>query len=658
MRKEAYFARQADRRPKELWQWCGDYVKASWPEETKQRLRIAGEVCRQTFVFDLPWDMERTYEPVTYSGNIDWEKPPFFDPEFVYQLNRHRYFMCLGQAYQLTGDEAYAKAFVHLLKDWISTQKLCREREGTSWRTIEAGIRGETWTKAISYFEESPELTDEVVELFEESLRVHGEYLLGAYTPFKVSSNWGVLENCGLYLIGSALDEERFREAALARLKEEAHTQIMGDGVQWEQSPMYHNEVLHCFMEVMHRIQAEKREVPAFLEETVRKMALANLAWKKPNHCQFAMGDSDETDLRDQLTHSAFLLKDETLKFGAYPNLDYEGAWDFGREGAQAYEKLGVCKPEQTDWFLNESGNAYLRSDWGEEGDLLHFRAGSLGGGHGHFDKLHVDLVLDGEDVLVDGGRYQYVFHEKRKGLKSSRAHNTVLVDRKDYTECLDSWTVTGTMPEIRQNVCTAGDYCMVQAGHLGYLQRGTDVYCHRKVLRLAKGLYLLADLFHSGSRHRFSEQFHFSPEGRLEGSGNVWTFLGKNTKAEFHFLGKDAEITEEASICSRHYNEYVGNQAICMTGEGSGIYAAYTVIAKGTAKAKRIPVFSIQKGEELDADYGEGVQIQYQGREYTVVFRYRDLAEPSGLIGIDGKMGLGKTMVFRDQEESAVLEW
>lgn len=27
--------------------------------------------------------------------------------------------------------------------------------------------------------------------------------------------------------------------------------QIMPDGVHWEQSPMYHNEVLHCLLDVI-----------------------------------------------------------------------------------------------------------------------------------------------------------------------------------------------------------------------------------------------------------------------------------------------------------------------------------------------------------------------------------------------------------------------
>ena len=62
------------------------------------------------------------------------------------------------------------------------------------------------------------------------------------------------------------------------------------------------------------------------------------------------------------------------------------------------------------------------------------FKCGSLGGGHGHFDKLHVDLSIAGEDVLIDSGRYTYVDGSLRRQLKSSCAHNVPVVDWQEYT--------------------------------------------------------------------------------------------------------------------------------------------------------------------------------------------------------------------------------
>ena len=73
------------------------------------------------------------------------------------------------------------------------------------------------------------------------------------------------------------------------------------------------------------------------------------------------------------------------------------------------YEQMTKETPQNELVSLEASGQAVLRSGWDQKADYLHFMCGSLGGGHGHFDKLHMDLCVAGEDVLIDSGRYTYV---------------------------------------------------------------------------------------------------------------------------------------------------------------------------------------------------------------------------------------------------------
>ena len=75
---------------------CSEYAKRWWPKETSHRMRIADEVRNQIFLFDLPWDMEQTAEPVTFEGEIDWSYQPGPDPEFIFQMNRHQYWILSG----------------------------------------------------------------------------------------------------------------------------------------------------------------------------------------------------------------------------------------------------------------------------------------------------------------------------------------------------------------------------------------------------------------------------------------------------------------------------------------------------------------------------------------------------------------------------------
>lgn len=184
----------------------------------------------------------------------------------------------------MTGDEKYAGTFVNLLMDWIGTQTLTPETENTTWRILEAGFRGEFWVKAIWYFKDSKALTDQVMEAFYKCLIQHAEYIIRMHSPYRYISNWGVIENHGLFEIGVAMPDEalrkRYVDTALSRLEMEARIQIMGDGVQWEQSPSYHNEVLHCYEDVLVLAQRNHIHVPESIRSAVRKMAYANLAWK------------------------------------------------------------------------------------------------------------------------------------------------------------------------------------------------------------------------------------------------------------------------------------------------------------------------------------------------------------------------------------------
>ena len=144
---------------------------------------------------------------------------------------------------------------------------------------------------------------------------------------------------------------------------------------------MYHNEVLHCYEDVLILASRNDIDVPDTILNAVHRMAWADLAWKKPDHHQFLMGDSDDTDIRDYISVAAFLFKDPMLKHGGFPILDFESVWDLGIESAALYGQMEVQEPDFTSIVLSDSGNYYLRSGWEENANLLHFHCGTLGAG-------------------------------------------------------------------------------------------------------------------------------------------------------------------------------------------------------------------------------------------------------------------------------------
>lgn len=153
-----------------------------------------------------------------------------------------------------------------------------------------------------------------------------------------------------------------------------------------------------------------------------------------------APGDSDVIDAGDLLAAGALLFRDPLLAAAAQGPLCEETLWDFGPDAPARLAALPAAWPACPSQKLEASGNYILRSGWGREDTWIHFRAGSLGGGHGHADLLHVDVYHGGEAVLTDAGRGTYVDGGLRRALKGPAAHNTFRVDGAGFTCYRGTW--------------------------------------------------------------------------------------------------------------------------------------------------------------------------------------------------------------------------
>lgn len=662
------FAERYGRSRKET-EACASYVKQWWPEETAHRMRIADEAVRNYFLFDLPWDMEQTAVPVEFPGEIDWHYQPGDDPEFIYQMNRHRYWVCLGQAYALTGEEAYAKAFTEQLVSWIRKNPITEETKPKTWRTIEAGLRGESWMKAMGYFAQSPSVTDEVFGQFLEAMAVHGAYLAACDVPFSVKSNWGVLENSGLYAIARMLEHvggypeaAAWAELAKDRLTRQIQVQVLDDGVHWEMSPMYHNEVLKCFLEALRNAELAGDAFPEELKEKVRAMAMADRVWQKPDKTQFAGGDSDVEDLRDVLTVCAVYFRDPVMKSGGYERMDFEGIWDYGTEAAAEYENLVSENPAETFTWQKESGNWILRSGWEADADYFHLRCGSLGGGHGHFDKGHIDLMIGGEDMLIDPGRYIYVDGADRRKFKSAAYHNGVTVDGAEYTHPTDSWGVKGLLPALPGMCSRKGEYSLMECGHLGYMDKG--IYVERRVLAVGTKIYVVMDTCYGTGAHTLTQHFHPAPETSLKIKGCGFVLTGKMAQAEFWCMSGNAKVMAVPSELSRHYNQKQEGRAVSIEAVGQGVFSLATVIfckteEKGTCSARPVPVMTAGGLRQLNPGEGDGIEITVGEQSWVVVNAHVEAGSDCEYLGAEGSYGLGRVMIAeKGAKDMTVLRW
>lgn len=642
------------------------YCRENWAEDAEHVIRTADDACENTFLFDFRWDMERTWEPVHFDGEIDWSLIPSGDREFLWQFNRHRFLPCLAQAYRMTGEEKYAQNYVRLMSDWIRRAQPGENIDLGPWRTLETGIHAENWLCSIPLVADSPAFDDAFADLVGECLRKHQRRLADHFQPHKYISNWGVLEACGLLLLSLVLPDSGTEiETALKRLEDTANVQVLGDGMQWEQSPMYHNEVYHCFLTAYWYGTRAGIGMPAVVEDAVRRMAFVNYKWKKPDHTQFAQGDSDASDLRDQITAGAYVLQDGVLKSGGYERPDYDSIWRFGIAADGIYRAIQAEAPDFVSAELPVGGNYYLRSGWSEKDSLLHFHCGETGGGHGHADKLHVDLVIRGEDVLVDSGRYTYVDGLDRYSLKEAAAHNTVLVDGRGFADCETSWIYKNLCTCVKQPFYAGRLGGMAEGAHLGYWE--DDVIVNRKVIWLKPDVYLIVDELLSHGDHTYEQYFHFDGAGEVklcgenQAAGGQIHFAGRKMEAWMQFVprgGNQAEGMLTDTLQSAHYNEIHANRTFVRKSRGCGPCCEVTVINGGEkdrtapAEVRKIPLYSNVNDRILDERDAEGLQILCGGREYVLFLCHREIMRTTDILSWENCMGCGSVVVFDRTEE------
>jgi len=639
-----------------------EYVKTHCASEMEHFISAANNMANNIILFDLRWDMEQTHEAVRFQGEIDWLHQPGDDPEWTFALNRMRAWVCMGQAYAITGEELYPKAFVRQMRHWISTVRRGDGKAANAWRTIETGIRLENWLKTYEYMKDSPSVTSDDVTAFYASVVEHAEFIMTVWNSFNLMSNWGVLANHGLFLAGCMLPEnERTREyvrESLTRLERAVEIQIYPDGVHWEQSPMYHNEVLRCLMDVIILATRCHIELPPVIREKTKAMLYASLAAQKPNGAEVMMGDSDDIDQRDLITIGAYLFQDGYLKFGGYPKLDFDSVWTLGIDAARSYERIVPVAPADTAHGLMESGNFYSRSDWTNNAVFIHFHCGTLGAGHGHADKLHVDLFSNGEDILIDPGRYTYVPGSQRYLYKSPQAHNTLTVDGVDMYACIDSWECKSLSRTVGQKFVSLGDYVYMEGAHLGAMEQG--VYINRRMIHIKPDILLLCDTFYGPKDKEkvYRQHFQWNNQGQVEGEGMRWHYRSERNTARLIFASEYEMKTGLLAGCiSRHYNKHEKTVRLETQIRALGfasVFSAFALDIPGVPAAKeeqftisKENVYSNFKNIVFPSTDIEALSITKGERQYTAVIAHKEYASPTDTFTANGCVGFGQVLIF-----------
>lgn len=548
------------------------HIAGNCREEAEKILAQADRLMAHTFSFEDRWDMEPCREPFTLKEMI-WDRSPNGDPEWIFMLNRHEYMNKLLIAGWLTGDKAYVEKLKWFLFHWIQANPILPEGTVTT-RTIDTGIRCMSWQYLLLHLLGEGLMEEREAAGILESMKEQFASLRKRYIGKYTLSNWGVLQTasiCNGYLwFHEYLPSDGTEDWAWQELERQIGLQVLDDGAHWEQSMMYHMEVLLACMKLLASCRAWVRienrtefwRDTDWLEKAVDRMSRYVLFASGPDHLQIAQCDSDVTDVRDVMVKAAVLTGDGRYRYAGYDTADLDSAWMFGSAGVTGYSAMAGRKPESLSLAAADAGHIFFRSSWEEDSHFTYMKCGPLGSGHGHAGLTHISLHYRGCPILVDSGRYSYVEEEPlRPFLKSAQAHNVCVIDGESHGRPRGSWGYDSFGQSFKNYYREQGPVHYGEMAYHGCLMSGAHYLVIRKVMAVDQGIWMIVNDIRCDGGHEVKEYYHLdsavqgTPIGTgTDGAGECWRLCSGGDDAMTVLGSRPFEAVP--CVISKQYNQ------------------------------------------------------------------------------------------------------
>ena len=565
--------------------------KSRWPDSAQRVIEQADRICEGKFDllgftdldFGNPIDWQ--FEPI--SGKriplLHWSKLDYLDAgiagdkKIVWELNRHQYFIKLGQAYLLTGNERYARVFANHLDSWMDANP---PKLGINWASsLEVAFRSISWLWALYFFKEGlhPETMKRALKFLYLSARHLESYLSTYFSPNTHLTG----EALGLFYLGTLLPEfheaTRWQELGESILTEHVHVHVKPDGVYFEQSSYYHRYTTDFYLHFFILSRANGITLPKTIGDALTSLLDHLMHITRPDGTTPFFGDDDGgrllmldaracNDFRASLASGAALFSRGDYKFVAGDAAE-ELLWLLGSEGLKTYDAIAAREPEQASRAFPDGGYFVMRDGWTSDSNYLLFDCGphgSLNNGHAHADALAFDLAANGRTTLVDPGTYTYTgSKEFRDWFRSSHAHNTVSLDGESSSvpNGAFSWR---TSARCSFRTWIAEDrYDFVSGEHDGFMRLPNPATVTREILFLKGDYWIIRDALGSSTEHRAQVSFHFDSSTGSESNLDIRCFGDGEWVTEEGFVSHCYGQREPAKFISFAANLAVGKDVI-----------------------------------------------------------------------------------------------
>lgn len=381
------------------------------------------------FKFDINLHWSQIQDFSEHQGDIKyvWEKSRF---TFLFDIIRYDYH----------ADEDHSEFVFDQIEDWIIKNPI---NQGPNWKcSQEISLRVFNWMFAVNFYKDShsltPSLWNKITQVIYWSL--HHVYHHINFSKIAVRNNHAITET--LFLTVSELlfpfipETKKWAKEGRKWFEQEIAYQIYEDGTYLQFSMNYHRVVVQLLnfgislSEIHHKPFSQKVYERAYKSLDFLYQCQNEKDGWLPNYGAndgalfFPLTTQDFRDYRPQLSCLHSILCNQAL----YDQVEFEEEhWLRSPQQKSTFK----FQPLEKKFGINryDDGGFYLIR---EPRSLTFLRCGSHKDRPQQADNNHLDLWVDGENILKDSGSYRYnVSKELSPFFVGTLGHNTVSLNKE-----------------------------------------------------------------------------------------------------------------------------------------------------------------------------------------------------------------------------------
>ena len=474
-----------------------------------------------------------------------WEKSRF---SFLYTIVRNDYH----------NNENHGDFVISQILDWIEKNPLnC----GPNYKcSQEISLRVLNWLFALNFYKYHHSLTEEKWSVIIHSIywQIDHVYKNINFSRISVRNNHAITETLVLYLIGLMFPEfpnaKKWKTQGKKWFEQEILYQFQPDGTYLQNSMNYQRVVTQLL--TLGIVLAEKNGERFNDKVYERTFANVNFLYQcqdevtgmLPNYGAndgalfFQLSSNDYSDFRPQIDALYHALTNKHLYKEVYEDSEWLGGYKLISNDRIEKQQGIVCFPD--------SGYFIIR-----EGDVFSFiRCGSYKG-ISTCDQQHLDVWVDGENVLMDAGSYKYNTDQRTiKYYGGTESHNTVMLD--DYDQMLKGPRFMWFHPSTIKNVdVVETDSEYIYTGCVECFKYVGQNILHRRIIRKIKNEY---------TWYIEDEVVNKPADVSMK---QLWHTLSENVK-----IDSEATISNVKGKYSRYYGVQSPNRQIEITTDNNRI--------------------------------------------------------------------------------------